>query len=110
MLITLSMVNDQLMADSLFILHKDSQLFILEDFTSQPAQHSFIFLVTKIHESSMCETTLEQGSIRCYNVTEVDSTGQILKHMPLSEVQDWVGPRRKLESKNKEVKGWNNYP
>jgi hypothetical protein len=43
-------------------------------------------------------------------MTEVDSTGQILKHMPLSEVQDWFGPTRKLESKNKEVKGWNNYP
>jgi hypothetical protein len=43
-------------------------------------------------------------------VTEVDSTGQTLKHMPLSEVQDWFGPKRKLESKNKEVKGWNNYP
>jgi hypothetical protein len=110
MLITLSMVNDQLMADSLFILHKDSQLFILDDLISQLEQHSFIFLVTKVHEISMCETTLEQGAIRCYNMTEVDSTGQILKHMPSSEVQDWFGPKRKLESKNKEVKVWNNYP
>ncbi len=100
------------MADSLFILHKDSQLFILEDFTSQPSQRPFVFPVTKIHESSMCETTLEQGAIRCYNMTEVDSTGQKLKlkHMPLSEVQDWFGPKRKLESKNKEVIGWNNCP
>jgi hypothetical protein len=81
------------MADSLFILHRDSQLFVLEDFTSQSAQHSFIFLVTKIHESSMCETTLKQGAIRCYNMTEVDSTGKTLKHMSLGEVQDWFGPR-----------------
>jgi hypothetical protein len=110
MLITLAMVNNQLMANPLFILHKDSQLFILEDFTSQPAQHSFIFLVRKIHDFQCARQHLSKGAIRCYNMTEVDSTGQILKHMPLSEVQDWFGPTRKLESKNKEVKGWNNYP
>jgi hypothetical protein len=40
--------------------------------------YSFIYTVTKIHWSSICKTTLEQGAIRCYNMTEVDNTEQIL--------------------------------